>query len=104
MNSISTCNNIQTFEEAVKIIGDAWTLRIIAALQDVELRFCGIERAIPDISPATLTNRLKKLEEAGIIERKLETCDKQSVSYGLSKDGRHLVPVLDAIHAFIESA
>jgi DNA-binding HxlR family transcriptional regulator len=59
-----------------------------------------MERAIPDISPATLTTRLKKLEECGVVERYVETKDKQSVSYGLTVKGKALVPVLDAVKQF----
>lgn len=94
------CESPETFEAAVKLVGDSWTLRIIDALRNEELRFCGIERALPDINPATLTNRLKRLEEYGLITRQLETCDKQSVAYGLSKKGKSVVPVLDAIDTF----
>jgi DNA-binding HxlR family transcriptional regulator len=95
-----TCDSPETFEQAVKLVGDFWTLRIIDALRSDELRFCGIERALPDINPATLTNRLKRLEEYGLITRQLETCDKQSVAYGLSSKGKSVIPVLDAIDSF----
>lgn len=96
------CNSAEAFEKTTKVVGDFWTLRIIDALSKEELRFCGIERALPDINPATLTNRLKRLEEHGLIDRKRETCDKQSVSYSLSSKGQGLLPVLQAIDTFTE--
>ena len=94
------CASSSADDSAMKIVGDFWTLRIVDALQAGELRFCGVERAIPDISPATLTARLKKLEEAGMIRRNLEAEDKQSVSYGLTDKGSALLPVLEAIKDF----
>lgn len=103
MNSQSEaniCQDVDTFEEAMKIVGDFWTLRIVESLRDDELRFCEIERVIPEISPATLTTRLKRLEEKEVITRKLETRDRQSVTYLLSERGEGILPVLDAIKQF----
>ncbi len=97
------CDSVQPqdqLREAMKLVGDFWTLRIIDALSGSELRFCGIERAIPDINPATLTARLKRLEEADVICRATEEQDKQSVSYHLTDKGRGLLPVLASIQAF----
>lgn len=94
-----TCTASQ-FDDALKLVGDFWTLRILDAIRDSEMRFCGLERAIPDVSPATLTGRIKKLEDAGVIERRIATCDKQSVSYALTHKGEGILPVLDAIKAY----
>lgn len=85
------------FDTTIKTIGDFWTLHIIDELHGRELRFCEIERALPAISPATLTNRLKRLENAQIIERRIETHDKQSVAYSLTDRGRGLIPILESI-------
>lgn len=96
------CTDPVAFDEAMKLIGDFWTLRLIDAIRDDEVRFCEIERRVPDINPATLTGRLKKLEEAGVIDRLVETQDKQSVSYALTDRGKRILPVLESIKAFTE--
>lgn len=98
--SADTCKDPAVFDEAMKLIGDFWTLRIIDALQTDEVRFCEIERRVPDINPATLTNRLKKLEDAGAVERRIETKDKQSVTYIVTERGRHILPVIRSIKDF----
>ncbi len=95
----ATCNT-EAFEEAMKLIGDFWTLHIVDALRAEELRFCEIERALPSSNPATLTNRLRRLVEAGVVNRLEETRDKQSVTYVLSEKGQGILPVLDSIKAF----
>ncbi len=87
----------------LKLLGDFWTLAIIDALASQELRFCEIERALPDINPVTLTNRLKKLEQTGLIERREETVDKLSVTYRLTKQGRGIMPILAAIQEFTDN-
>ena len=95
----STCAP-KDFDTASHLLGDFWTLRIIDALRDGELRFAEIERTIPAISPATLTGRLKKLEEAEVVLRNVETRDRQSVTYSLTEKGQGIIPVIDAIKSF----
>lgn len=97
-----TCKDPIVFDEAMKLVGDFWTLRLVDAIREDEVRFCEIERRIPDINPATLTGRLKKLEEAGVIDRRVETLDKQSVCYALTERGHGILPVLESIKKFTQ--
>lgn len=99
----TTCADPAAFDEAMKLIGDFWTLRVIDAISGDEVRFCEIERRIPDINPATLTGRLKRLEEAGVIDRQVETQAKQSVSYLLTARGTRILPILESIKAFTQA-
>ncbi|MHB8841162.1 MAG: winged helix-turn-helix transcriptional regulator [Candidatus Aquicultor sp.] len=84
-------------KSVLKLIGDYWALNILMELRNGELRFSELQRAIEDISPVTLTNRLKKLDQAELISRTTQSRDKQSVVYGLNDCGWKLVPILDAI-------
>lgn len=97
-----TCTDPTAFDEAMKLIGDFWTLRLVDAIGNDEVRFCELERRIPDINPATLTSRLKKLEEAGVIDRRSGILDKQSVSYSLTLRGAGILPILESIKSFTE--
>ncbi len=99
---LPTCSS-QDFDRASHLLGDFWTLQIVDAIREAELRFCEIERAVPAISPATLTGRLKKLEDATVICRHIETRDRQSVTYTLTDKGRGVLPVVDAIRQFTVS-
>ncbi|HEX7259347.1 MAG TPA: helix-turn-helix domain-containing protein [Candidatus Saccharimonadia bacterium] len=90
----------KTSLETLKLLGDFWTLRIIDALKDGELRYCGVQRQAGGINPVTLSSRLKKLEQAGIIRRQDCAQDKISVSYRLTELGRGTLPVLNAINQF----
>ncbi len=101
MDKIDTsCKNPDMFAATMKLVGDYWTLRLVDVIRDDEVRFCEIERRLPDINPATLTVRLKKLEEAEIVDRLIETKDRQSVSYVLTGRGKQLLPVLESIKNF----
>ena len=86
--------------EALKLLGDYVTLRIIDFLRAKELRFTELQRSIGDVNSVTLSNRLKRLESAGVIEREEATIDRQSVAYKLTGLGKGLLPVLQEIQNF----
>jgi DNA-binding HxlR family transcriptional regulator len=86
--------------EALKLLGDYVTLRIIDFLRLKELRFTELQRSMGDVNSVTLSNRLKRLEAAGVIEREEATIDRQSVAYQLTSLGKRLLPVLREIQNF----
>ncbi len=86
--------------EALKLLGDYVTLRIVDFLRGGELRFTELQRSMGDVNSVTLSNRLKRLETAGVVEREEATIDRQSVAYKLSRLGTGLLPVLREIQNF----
>jgi DNA-binding HxlR family transcriptional regulator len=99
----TSCNSQaarDAFDEAFKLLGDFCTLRVLETIGDAALRFSEIQRGVGTVNPVTLTSRLKKLEEAGVIDRRTETVDKQSVVYALTEKGRDCLPVIEAIKSF----
>jgi len=88
-------------KDILKLIGDYWVLRITVELLEDELRFCQLQRALDDINPIALTNRLKKMEEAKLITKTSQSIDKQSVVYAITKDGKRMLPFLQAMHTFV---
>lgn len=92
----------QTCVASLKLLGDYHVLRIINALSDGELRYCDLQRDIDSLNPVTFTNRLKKLEEANLVERK-ETSP-GCVAYDLTTLGRETLPVIKAINTFSTKA
>lgn len=88
----------QVCASSLELLGDFHTLRIVDALSDGELRFCELQRNLDNLNPVTLTNRLKKLEDQKIVTRQQE--NRADVTYNLTKLGRKVLPVLDAINNF----
>jgi DNA-binding HxlR family transcriptional regulator len=86
--------------EALKLLGDYVTLRIVDFLRTSELRFTELQRSIGDVNSVTLSNRLRRLESAGMVEREEATIDRQSVAYKLTRMGKGLLPVLREIQNF----
>jgi len=89
----------QICARSLKLLGDFWTLNIISALRSGELRYCDLQRAAGGVNPVTLGNRLRKLQDAGLIVRKASEED-ISVAYKLTKLGEAAIPVLMAVDTF----
>jgi DNA-binding HxlR family transcriptional regulator len=85
----------------IKVIGDAWTLTIVNALSEATHRFNELQRAI-DISPTTLADRLKRLENWGMVTQQKQTVDQLSVIYELTEKGKKSIPVLREIEKFAQ--
>jgi DNA-binding HxlR family transcriptional regulator len=80
-------------EEAARIVGQKWTLQIVNVLMDFgECRFCVLQNALGGVNPSTLSARLKKLEEEGIVTR--EQVSSPHVVYRLTDMGSHLSGVI----------
>ncbi|MFA5932412.1 MAG: helix-turn-helix domain-containing protein [Candidatus Paceibacterota bacterium] len=79
-----------------KLLGDKWTLRIVSTLRNGEMRFKEIGNIL-SINSATLSARLKRLEEIKAIARTEETIDKLSVTYTLTRFGSDLLPIYDGM-------
>jgi len=78
-----------------------WNLAIVFSLASaVAQRFNELQRNLGDVIPTTLADRLKKLEEYGIIVQEKQTIDKLSVIYKLTEKGKKTLPVLEAIDTF----
>jgi DNA-binding HxlR family transcriptional regulator len=87
----------QVFHRAVEVIGKRWNGVVIYTLTKGPKRFCEFHEAIPDISDRLLTERLKELEEEGIVVREVNPGRPVQVVYRLTPKGESLRPVLDAI-------
>jgi DNA-binding HxlR family transcriptional regulator len=85
--------------EILAVLGDLWTLAIMMSLQASDLRFNQLLRTIPGANAVTLTDRLRRLEETGILSRTTQTLGKQSAVYGFTPFGRKLLPIVDAVRA-----
>lgn len=83
-----------------KIVSGKWTLLVLRDLADRACRFSELERSLAGISPRTLSQRLRALEEEGIIERREHPEMSQRVDYRLTAKGRHLVPIVDAMRDY----
>ena len=79
------------------IIGSKWTAVIVHDLSEGPRRFSELERSCPGISPRTLSERLRVLEQDGLIAR---TSERRRVDYRLTEKGESLLPIIEAMRRF----
>jgi DNA-binding HxlR family transcriptional regulator len=73
------------------VIGKKWALFIISVLgNDSRTRFNNLLRQLKGVSPRTLTDRLKDLEELGLIQRTVYPEVPLRVEYALTEDGKRM--------------
>lgn len=102
MESNEQTQEQDSIHQGLKIFGDAYTLAIVRvlALSKAACRFNELQRTLNNISPTTLTDRLKKLEQFGLIAQEKQTVNQLSVIYTLTTKGKKMLPVLGAIESF----
>jgi DNA-binding HxlR family transcriptional regulator len=79
---------------ALDIVGERWTLLIVRELTLGPRRFGHIKDGLPDVSPNVLAQRLRDLEENGIVRRTVLEPPASVPVYELTERGRALEPVL----------
>jgi DNA-binding HxlR family transcriptional regulator len=85
------------FHRASELIGRRWTGAIIFVLLKSRCRFAVLSASIPDITDRMLSDRLRELEEEGIVERTVVPETPVRVEYALTKKGRALASAINAI-------
>lgn len=82
------------------IIGNKWTPLIVRDLADGQKRFSELERSLHGISPKTLSERLKRLEECEVVTRRCFAEVPPRVEYQLTVKGHALLPVIESMREF----
>jgi len=85
---------------ATALLGRPWTLLIIDALTTSPSRFSEIARQLPGISTNLLTERLRQLQAAGIVERDAGSMPQFVITYRLTDVGAQLEPVIAELAAW----
>src|SRR2546425_10787556 len=85
---------------SAEIIGAKWTALLVHDLSEGPRRFSQLERSCSGISPPTLAERLRALEQEGIVERRSYPETPPRVEYELTHKGDSLLPIIDAMREF----
>lgn len=83
-----------SIEKALNILNGKWTFLIIKNLFEGTKRFGELRKALHDVSPKTLSMRLKELEDNGVLERKAYPTIPPTVEYSLTDKGRSLDKII----------
>ena len=87
-------------ETTFKIIGKRWTVLIIREILRGNIQFNRFMKNIDGITPKVLTERLRELEQLGIIRRRIVSEYPVKVEYSLTDLGRGFEPVLLSAASF----
>jgi DNA-binding HxlR family transcriptional regulator len=80
---------------AAEVLCTRWTVLVLREMIAGSTRFNDLRRGVPRMSPALLSQRLKQLEDAGVILRVRVRGAPDLYEYQLSKAGRELQPLIE---------
>jgi DNA-binding HxlR family transcriptional regulator len=84
-------------EYTLEILSSKWTFLIVRDLFTGTKRFGELLRSLGAVSPKTLTERLRALEEENIITRTIYAEIPPRVEYSLTERGQSLRPIFQAM-------
>lgn len=87
----------------LEVISDKWSILTIHFLSKQIYRFGALKRDLPKISAKMLTQTLKRLEEYGFIQRKVQQVSPLKVEYSLSQIGTELSQILHTLTVWSEN-
>jgi DNA-binding HxlR family transcriptional regulator len=89
---------------ALDVIGERWALLVVRELLFGPKRFTDLRKGLPNVGPDVLAQRLRELEQAGVLYRRTLAPPAGSRVYELTDRGRDLEPVLLALGAWGSAA
>lgn len=90
-------------EAMLGLLSGPWTLYIVwTLLQNGVMRFGALRREIEGISARVLTERLRRLEDAGVVYREHKPTIPPEVTYGMTERGMELHRVLGEFSALAD--
>jgi DNA-binding HxlR family transcriptional regulator len=82
---------------AAEILGERWGILIVRDLMVEPKRFTDLHRGLPGIPTNVLTARLKELEQAGVVRRRVLPRPSGSIVYELTEYGKELEAIVVAL-------
>lgn len=79
------------------VIGDRWKVKIVESLLQGTQRFGELKKSVGNITQKVLTSNLRKLEEHGVLIRKVYAQIPPKVEYRLTALGKKLKPMIDSM-------
>ncbi len=90
-------------EKGMRIIGGKWTGSILWHVKDGPVRFNDLARMIGGASKKMITERLRQLEQQGLVLREVRETSPVSVEYSITPLGTSALVFLDELRKWSES-
>ena len=101
---LKTCDEPCPIERGMRLIGGKWKGTILWHLREGPIRFNELSRLLPGASKKMIDQRLKEMEEMGLIERKVLSLRPIAVAYEITDFGRTALGVLERLKEWSEKA
>ena len=89
-------------ERGMRMIGGKWKGSILWHLKDGPVRFNDLARQLGGASKKMVNQRLKEMEDLGLLERHVLSTRPVAVAYEITDFGRSALDVLDQLRAWSE--
>ena len=99
---VNTCTEPCAIERGMRIIGGKWKGSILWHLQDGPVRFNDLARQLGGASKKMVTQRLKEMEDIGLVKRKVLSTRPIAVAYEITEFGRSSLTVLEQLKDWAE--
>jgi DNA-binding HxlR family transcriptional regulator len=83
--------------KTLEVVGDRWTLLVVRDLLAGTRRFQDLLASLPGIAPNVLSDRLKLMEEHGLVTRQFYSDHPPRAEYSLTDKGRELRMIVGAL-------
>ncbi len=98
----NACAEPCAIERGMRILGGKWTGSILWHLKDGPVRFNDLARMIGGASKKMIAERLRQLEEQGLVERRVLDSSPVAVEYAITPLGETALDFLDALRRWSE--
>lgn len=101
--AVEACTEPCAIERGMRIIGGKWTGSILYHLKDGPVRFNDLARMVGGASKKMVTERLRHLEDHGMVKREVVATSPVSVEYEITDFGRTAICILDELRRWSEN-
>ena len=99
---VEPCLEPCPIERGMRLIGGKWKGSILWHLKDGPVRFNDLVRQLGGASKKMVNQRLKEMEEIGLVERRVLSTRPVAVAYEITDFGRSALDVLDQLRVWSE--
>jgi DNA-binding HxlR family transcriptional regulator len=82
----------------MRVLGGRWKIALLYFIHQEHNRFSLLKKKVPFITTKMLSQQLKELEKDELVIRKIYAEMPPRVEYSLTKKGKSLLPVLEALY------
>lgn len=97
------CDEPCAIEKGMRLNGGKWKGSIIYHLKDEPVRFNDLARMLGGATKKMVDQRLKELEQEGMVVRKVISDRPVAVTYELTEFGRSALDILESLRIWSES-